>query len=674
MDRGRALIGVLGGLVSGLAVMAFSVAVMRTLMTKPSPPAPTIPSGPAKVKVVVRSTVASAHLHVDGELCGIGKCEIEVKPGSHEAEVRQPGYAGESREFVAKAGLEVELTPQPLPSVIEITGDLVRGEVQLDAKPPVPLGAGGAQIGVEPGEHRLRVTSGALTANFKFEAQTGMPPRLLAPPTSTGLRVIVVAGAGPDGRLWSTEKNAELAIGPRELGLVPEEGIALPSMERGVHRFVLKPRSGPQQSFVYELAENPTAWISLRSNRAIGTLRIVTAAAADDAKVIVDGKDTGARIRRGRAVLPAVPGAHEVGLEKAGFISPAEQRVSIKDGGEAEITFKLDPVPTRALLPIAGAPPGAAITIDDKPAGMVGVDGTAVIGDLNPGAHVVTAKQAGYVAGRWEVKLGAGRNTPLNAAMQRSPGTLRIVVTPAGVEPRLTLRRLGQFEERDVTGREMQLAEGEYTATAMGVGGERVTQRVRIEAGKDSVVTLAMTGFAPAPVAPAKPTPVPPPPAPSAPAKQLSLSDWDGAPGWTKEGDSIVNEGGGIMLAPTRASAQSLTFTARARRGKAVRWVTQFRDASHFTLYELRGDSLNRIDVVGGKWITRKHASFKGGQADPVRIRMNQQEGALHTSAFVGGNWVDLDTVESPNGTGRFGFYVPDRESIAVSEFRYEYR
>src|SRR5262249_38993145 len=146
-----------------------------------------------------------------------------------------------------------------------------------------------------------------------------------------------------------------------------------------------------------------------------------------------------------------VPGPHEVSIEKPGFISPSEQRVSVADGGEVELSFKLDPVPTRAMLPIAGAPPAAVLFVDDKPAGKAEMDGSALVGDLDPGQHVVTAKSEGYVTGRWEVKLGAGRNTPLRASMQRAPATLRIVALPAGVDAKLTVRRLGQFEDHPVT-------------------------------------------------------------------------------------------------------------------------------------------------------------------------------------------------------------------------------
>src|SRR5262245_25365810 len=99
MDRGRALMGVLGGLVSGLAFMAGSIAVVRALRTPPGAPA----NPAARVRVVLRTSVADAHVFVDGESCGIGKCEVELKPGVHEGQARKPGYSGEAREFTAAA-------------------------------------------------------------------------------------------------------------------------------------------------------------------------------------------------------------------------------------------------------------------------------------------------------------------------------------------------------------------------------------------------------------------------------------------------------------------------------------------------------------------------------------------------------------------------------------------
>ncbi len=637
--------------------MAGAIAVVRTLRT----PYAQMSNPPGKVRAIVRSSAAGAQIMVDGELCGVGKCELELKAGLHQAEVRRAGYTGETREFAARAGVDIELNLQPLPQAVEVVGDLTTGELRLDNQAPVALSAGGALLtGMEPGEHRLQFSSGGFWADFKFEVQPGTPPRLLIPPAAGGLRAVVVAGAGSLGRIWTTDRNAELAIGARELGLIPEEGLALPALERGAHRFVLKLGKGQESAFAYERSENPTAWISLRTNRKLGTLRILTA--ADDAKVILDGKDSGARIRRGKVLLLTAPGIHEVSVEKAGFITPPEQRATVRESGETDLEFNLDPVPTRAMLPVAGAPDGTALAIDDKPALVTGVDGSALLADLTPGVHVVTGRRDGYLPGRWEVKLSAGRNPALRIPLQRAPAILHIATTPPGVDAKLTLRRMGQFEERPVTDTALKLTEGEYTVNAVEANGRRHSVRVRLEAGKEAAAAFALGAL-----------PVPGDSRAES-VKRILLTDWDGAPGWAREGERIVSEGGGIMLAPTKASAQSLTFTAHVAQGKAVRWVTQFRDADNYTLYEYRGDGLNRTDVVRGKRISRNHSPFSGGQTDPARIRMNEQSGVLRTSAFVGGQWVDLDTVDAPNGTGRFGFYLFERDRLALSEFRYEYR
>ena len=487
MDRGKSLMGVMGGLVSGLAIMAGMLAVVRTFRTPP--PLPTIP--PGGVRVVVKASLATAQILVDNEFCGSGKCELSLRPGVHQAEVSKPGYAGDAREFTAQAGAQVELSLRPLPSVVEVVSDLVNGTLRLDDQTPVRLGGGGAQLlGVEPGEHELQFSGGAFQAAIKLEMQAGSPPRLSMPPSVRGLRAIVVGGAGSLARLWVSDKNAELSIGARELGFVPEEGIALPALDRGSHRFVLRPGGGAEIAFAYETSESPTAWISLRTNRKLGTLRIT--AAPDDAKVILDGKDSGARIRRGRALLLAAPGKHEVGLEMRGFLSPSEQRTVVVEGSESELEFKLQPVPNRAMLPIKGAPPGAVFSIDAKPAGTTGADGVMTVGDLNPGLHLVTARREGYLPGRWEVKLGAGRNAGLYAALTPAAATLRIVLAPAGVEAKVTIRRMGEFDERAVKEPTLTLPEGEYTVTAIDAKSQRTSARVRLEAGKEATATLRL--------------------------------------------------------------------------------------------------------------------------------------------------------------------------------------
>ena len=149
------------------------------------------------------------------------------------------------------------------------------------------------------------------------------------------------------------------------------------------------------------------------------------------------------------------------------------------------------PIP-RALLPITGAPPGAIVTVDDRPVGTSALDGTLLVGDLDPGNHIVIAKRDGYLPGRWETKLGLGRGAVLRATMQRAPAGLRIEVAPRSADTKVTIRRLGQFGERVLTDLVLQLAEGEYTVTAVDARGQRRSTHVRLEAGKETTTTLTL--------------------------------------------------------------------------------------------------------------------------------------------------------------------------------------
>ncbi|MCC6536179.1 MAG: PEGA domain-containing protein [Bryobacterales bacterium] len=663
MDRTKQLFGVLGGLLAGLALMAALFAVLRALWTPAPPPVITkSKSGQPTVPVTIRSTVSAAQIYVDGERCAANPCTLAVRPGLHQAEARQAGHQTAFEEFAAQAGaadLQLELNPQPLEAEVEINSELMSGTLRLDDEPAVRFSGGSARLGnLTPGPHKLRFSSGGFQADFEFETQPGAPVRMTAAPKTKGLRAIAVAGAGPVGRIWVTDQDAELSIGARELGLVPEEGLPLPTLTGNVHKFVLRTAKLGEAAFPFEMSERPNLWISLRSNRKLGTILIQTG--EDDVKVIVDGKDTAARTRRGKAAVLAEPGVHTGAVEKPGFLSPPERQAKVDLGSEATLDFRLEPIPTRAMLPIQGAPPGAVFTAGGRTVATAGADGTATIGDLSPGALTLTARRDGYAPGRWDVKLGAGRNEPLRAAMTRAAATLRVHLAGSGA--RLTVRRMGEFEESPLAAdTPVTLPEGTYTVTATDGKNHRASTQVRLEAGRETTATLTLGD-------------VPVVQEAAAPVKQVTLEDWARSPGWRREeGGAVVRDGGGIQLVPAAVGAQSVQFAAETAGGKAVRWITQYRDNLNYTLYEFSGDALERVDIVGGKRLSRNRSpvSERGAAA---RIRMTQQGSVLRTSALIGGQWVDLDTADTSNGTGRFGFYVPGRERLVLREFRYDYR
>lgn len=664
MDRTKQLFGVLGGLLAGLALMAALFAVLRALWT-PAPVAINSKTQGAQntVPITIRSSVTGAQIYVDGERCANNPCTMPLRPGPHQAEARQAGYQTALEDFVAQAGgaaLQIELNPQPLEAEVEINSELMTGTLRLDDQPAIRFSGGSARLGdLKPGPHKLRFTSGGFQADIEFETQPGAPVRLTAPPKTRGLRAIAVAGAGPVGRIWVTDKDAELTIGARELGLVPEDGLPLPQLTGNVHKFVLRTAKLGEATFTFEMSERPNVWISLRSNRKLGTILIQTG--EDDAKVIVDGKDTTTRTRKGKAAILVEPGMHTVAVEKPGFLSPPERQAKVDLGGEATLDFRLEPIPTRAMLPVQGAPPGTVFAVNGKAVATAGADGTASIGDLSPGALTLTARREGYAPGRWDVTVGAGRNEPLRAAMTRAAATLRVHVTGPGA--RLTVRKLGQFEETPLAAdTPVTLPEGTYTVTATDGKDRRSSTQVRLEAGRETTATLSL-GAAPLVQEAA------------APVKQVTLEDWVREPGWRQEnGGAVARDGGGIQLVPAPSGAQTVQFTAETTGGKPVRWITHYRNNLNYTLYEFSGDALERVDIVGGKRVTRNRSPVSSGRMPTARIRMVQQAGVLRTSALIGGQWVDLDTAETSNGTGRFGFFLPGRERLVLREFRYDYR
>jgi hypothetical protein len=120
------------------------------------------------------------------------------------------------------------------------------------------------------------------------------------------------------------------------------------------------------------------------------------------ARVVIDGVPYGLTNSAGEFRTMLGAGAHDVRVEKAGYLSPADQRAAISNNEVRALIFRLTPLP--AKLEIRGAPAGVEISIG--PGAPRRSEGAPVlVMDIEPGhqtVSVVDGRAEQQIARRFE--------------------------------------------------------------------------------------------------------------------------------------------------------------------------------------------------------------------------------------------------------------------------------
>ena len=108
------------------------------------------------------------------------------------------------------------------------------------------------------------------------------------------------------------------------------------------------------------------------------------------------------------------PGRHTVIARRAGE-KAAERVIDVVSGQRVTIELRPTPIPKLGILEVRTVPDGAAVFVDDKPAGR-----SPWAGEVAPGGHKVGASLRGYDDGFEPVLLLAGQQRRVTLVLHRS--------------------------------------------------------------------------------------------------------------------------------------------------------------------------------------------------------------------------------------------------------------
>lgn len=172
------------------------------------------------------------------------------------------------------------------------------------------------------------------------------------------------------------------------------------------------------------------------------------------------------------------------------------------------------------------------------------------------------------------------------------------------------------------------------------------------------------------------PAPASPPPHVEIPALRTTppspgfgLEDWLKI-GWIRNDGYVVREGGNFVLAPFESKGR-LTFTVLLMRGKRIEWLLNYHDDKNYQMFSLEDQEFQHVDVYEGKK-ARTKVPFLFDRKSPITISIVSTSKEIVHRTRRNQDWIFLEGWKVPPGRdgGRFGFHIPNRDTLGLSEFQ----
>lgn len=142
-----------------------------------------------------------------------------------------------------------------------------------------------------------------------------------------------------------------------------------------------------------------------------------------------------------------------------------------------------------------------------------------------------------------------------------------------------------------------------------------------------------------------------------------------------------VHRGGGFLPYKVPPVAGTYSFLAQARkngflRHARVQWYAGYRDARDYVLFVLDGKHATVREVRGGESFEVARVPFSLHSNGWVEVQMRVKPDRIDAQIKTpGGSWVDLGGPPASPGQdftkGKAGVYVPGKDELAVSDFRF---
>ena len=540
------------------------------------------------------------------------------------------------------------LPPEPPVPMLKLLSDTGTGKVTFDDQPAAQFQDGQWSLEkIAAGEHKLKVVGPQGEVSLAFSNEEGAAPGVTGPIVSRGLLAVVVSGTADKLHVYSSDPSIKLSLDGQAPVGVPRNGVELPSISAGPHELAVTRGS---DQYRYKLDPNagmvPTLSTFLESGQDLGTLVVV--AGQDKARVFLNGALQPRMTQNGQLRIPNLElKEYVVRVSKSGFQEVPDQRIRIRKGEQGRLTFNLQPILRFASLTIQGGVPGTTVLIDQTAVGTVQPDGTFNVATVNPGDHIVELRKDRFKPKQIKRSFVVGSAVSLaaaDAALEVAPAELKISFTP--VDALVTFGKAGETPARVVSGGTLSLSAGSYTLTVRTLDNITRSSTVEVVAGQPRSLDLSL--------------------GPS------GMSQWDDPASWKPENGAFAHKGGDFVMYNLSPTSGTFVFSAMLSKGKRMQWMLNCIDANNYVLFQLDENNFYRTVVRNGEKGDEIKVPHKGDKKSfrTIQIRVGPNE--ITSLIRQGENWAILErSVQAGSNLslGRFGFYIPGNDQVALSSF-----
>jgi len=377
----------------------------------------------------------------------------------------------------------------------------------------------------------------------------------------------------------------------------------------------------------------------------VGTLLVV--AGEDDARVSLNGELQRQLTQAGQLLLPDLElKDYVVQVSKSGFQDPPAQKIRIRKGEQARLIFNFQPLPRPASLTIQGGAPGTTVLVDQNLVGTIQPDGNLSVSNVTPGDHTVELSKEGFKRQQFKEHFIAGGGVSLpasDAVLEAAPGELKITFAPADTKVAIVK---GKFLTMVSSGVPLSLAAGKYTLSARTADSFTRWSTIELIAGQSKTLDLSL--------------------APS------GMSQWDDPDAWKHESDSFVRQGGDFVLYGVVPASGTFAFSAMLIKGHFLRWVLNYTDPKNYVLFQMDDDNFYRTVIRNGERTNEIKVRDKEDKKNFRTLQVRVSPTELVHLVKHGDSWTILDRWTQPGtnlSLGKFGFYIPGDDQIALSSF-----
>ena len=537
--------------------------------------------------------------------------------------------------------------PEPALPVLKLSSDIGRGTVTFDDQPPDEFQDGQWTLDKMPaGEHKLKIEGPQGGASFTLSGKAGDPPVLTGPLVSNGVIAVVVSSSANHLRVYSSDPAAKVSLDGQTSAEIPQDGLDLPSVSSGAHELTVT-RGKDEYKLDVDAGTAPALSTFLESGQNLGTLIVVTG--QDRAKVFLNGKLQQQVTQGGQLRIPNLElGDYVVRVSKQGFQDLPEQKIRLRKG-QGKLNFNLQAIPQFASLIIQGGVPGTAVLVDQAQIGIIQSDGTLTVTTVNPGDHSVELRKDRFKTKEMKRQFVAGTALSLSAvdvALEAAPAELKLAFTPADAQ--VTLTKAGEPPAKISSGGTLSLSGGTYTLTAKTADNVTRSTTVEVAAGQSKSMDLSLS--------------------PS------GMSKWEDPSGWKPENGGFVRKGGDFVMYSISPTTGTFVFSAMLTRGHRLQWMLNCANASNYVLFQMDDNNFYRTVVQNGQKGDETKIPHKGAKKTFTTIQIRVGPNEIVHQIRENDNWVVLDRWAQPGGNlaqGRFGFYIPGGDQVALSSFAY---